>query len=96
MDFFAFPLCPKVSPELVKFLDEAFPNRCPDITASERAIWMAAGAAKVVEGLKAALLSQQPAATKDPQDVLLQSDDEGTGSATGSSNRIPAGSGNRG
>jgi hypothetical protein len=91
--------CPAVTPELVKYLQEAFPNRCPDPSWNERRVWMAAGAANVVEGLRMALLQQQREATttaKDQEpDVLLLPADEGARSAAGASNRIPEGPGNR-
>lgn len=43
---------PHVSRELVERLEKAFPNRCPDQHDSNRAIWMAVGAAEVVKVLR--------------------------------------------
>lgn len=38
--------------DVVDFLDKLFPNRCPKETDTEREIWIAAGAARVVKKLR--------------------------------------------
>jgi hypothetical protein len=45
------PSLPNVSAELLTFLKTVFPDQCPDIRMSDREVWMAAGAAKVVRKL---------------------------------------------
>jgi hypothetical protein len=42
---------PFASVDLIEKLDEMYPEKCPDITDSERAIWMYAGAREVVRRL---------------------------------------------
>lgn len=91
--------CPWVTPELVQFLDSAFPDRCPDPSWGERQVWMAAGAASVVATLKVALDNQKAAATSpvkdNPSHVLLQPGDEDPGGAPSAPGGRPAGPGNR-
>lgn len=90
---------PLVTPELVRYLDEAHPNRCPSPEMGERDIWMAAGAARVVAGLKAALADQTARAintTQDPNDVhLRQARAEGASAADRAPVGLSAGPGNR-
>lgn len=43
---------PPVTRELVEWLERAFPNRCPSPADSDREIWMAVGAVKVITKLK--------------------------------------------
>lgn len=45
-------MTPYISPELLEYLREHFPNRCPSETASDRKVWMDAGAARLVEHLE--------------------------------------------
>jgi hypothetical protein len=52
-------LFPPIDEALVKKLDEVYPESCPDPAASEREIWMAAGARQVVRMLWAVYLEQQ-------------------------------------
>lgn len=42
-------------PQLIKELDETFPNRCPSPTMTDREIWMAVGERRLVEHLLARL-----------------------------------------
>ena len=50
---------PDLSPALVDALDELFPERCPYIQDTERAIWMYAGKRALVRDLRAVLKHQQ-------------------------------------
>lgn len=89
---------PLVTPELVRFLDAAHPNRCPDPSWTDREVWMAAGAARVIDGLKAALEAQREADTnviKDPANVFLKPGSQESGAAPGSPDGAPDGPGNR-
>jgi hypothetical protein len=52
-------LWPPIDEALIKKLDQTFPDKCPDITDRKRAIWMNAGARKVVRMLQAVYLEQQ-------------------------------------
>lgn len=42
---------PQLSLELVQQLDDMFPERCPDVTMSERDIWLYAGKRSLVRYL---------------------------------------------
>lgn len=44
--------CPPVDPELVRFLEAAYPDRCPDPKDHERSIWAKVGNAEVVRFLR--------------------------------------------
>lgn len=55
---------PFVTTELLAWLDRVFPDKCPGIGDSDRAIWMAAGARQVVEHLKAIEKNQVKEAMK--------------------------------
>jgi hypothetical protein len=50
---------PIISKDLVEFLERLFPDRCPEVSASERAIWTAVGAAGVVRYLRSEMEQQQ-------------------------------------
>lgn len=50
---------PSVPEDLLKSLDETFPERCPEASWSDRKIWMEAGARRVVRFLKAKYEEQQ-------------------------------------
>lgn len=50
---------PHVSPELIKWLEEHFPDRCPKETDSDRRVWMSAGAVEVVKHLRALFKKQE-------------------------------------
>ena len=42
---------PPISKALVSYLQDLFPDRCPDEGMTDREVWIAAGAAKVVRKL---------------------------------------------
>lgn len=46
---------PLYSTDLIAQLDEAFPEKCPDIKDSERTIWKYAGMRELVRVLKSSL-----------------------------------------
>lgn len=50
---------PDLSPALVDALDALFPEKCPDIQDTERAIWMYAGKRELVRALRIMLKRQQ-------------------------------------
>lgn len=50
---------PDLSPAWVDALDALFPERCPDIQDTERAIWMYAGKRALVRDLRVVLKRQQ-------------------------------------
>lgn len=52
-------LWPPVDEPLLKKLEQVYPEMCPDITASDREIWMYVGARTVVRMLRAVYLEQQ-------------------------------------
>lgn len=52
-------LFPPVDEALVKKLEELFPEKCPDINASDREIWIYVGSRSVVRMLQAVYLEQQ-------------------------------------
>ena len=43
---------PIVEPALVEWLEKQYPNRVPDVADSDRAIWVHAGAVRVVRALR--------------------------------------------
>jgi hypothetical protein len=49
---------PYVPEALVDWLDARFPDRCPDPSDSDRAIWMKAGALSVVDAMRAVVRQQ--------------------------------------
>lgn len=50
---------PQLSTDLIDYLDEVFPERCPDLEQDEREIWFYAGARSVVKMLLAWRKSEQ-------------------------------------
>lgn len=52
-------LWPPIDEPLLKRLEEIVPEKCPDITASDREIWMYVGQRSVVRMLRAVYLEQQ-------------------------------------
>lgn len=52
-------LFPPVDEALVKKLEELYPEKCPDISATDREIWVYVGARSVVRMLRAVYLEQQ-------------------------------------
>lgn len=53
---------PPLSADLVSALDELFPERCPDIHASDREIWVEVGKREVVRFIQHQFKVQQEAA----------------------------------
>lgn len=53
------PQIPFIEPALVEWLAFHFPNKCPSETDSERTIWQAVGAQKVVAAIRAKSAEQQ-------------------------------------
>lgn len=52
-------LWPPIDEALLKKLDEVFPEKCPDISCSERELWVYVGSRSVVRMLHAVYLEQQ-------------------------------------
>jgi len=52
-------LWPPIEEALIKKLEEVFPEKCPEITASDREIWTYVGSRMVVRMLRAIYLEQQ-------------------------------------
>lgn len=50
---------PYSAEDLIKQLDEIYPERCPTPDMTDREIWMVAGQRKLVTNLKARLAAQQ-------------------------------------
>ena len=42
---------PVITDELIKALDQVFPNRCPDLSLSDREVWYRSGQRYVVDYL---------------------------------------------
>lgn len=49
---------PHITPDLIEHLERIAPDRCPTSEMSNREVWMAAGAAKLVRHLKSVMDSQ--------------------------------------
>ena len=45
-------MIPHIPEEIVKYLEEAYPDRAPDISMEEKLIWFTAGQVAVVRHLK--------------------------------------------
>ncbi len=45
-------MIPLIPEEIVKYLDEVYPDRAPDISMEEKLIWFTAGQVAVVRHLK--------------------------------------------
>jgi hypothetical protein len=50
---------PPIDEALINRLEEVIPEKCPDINASDREIWMYVGSRSVVRMLRAVYLEQQ-------------------------------------
>lgn len=50
---------PIITPELIEYLEEHFPDRVPDPMDPDRDIWMAVGGVRVVRHLKRMLKDQE-------------------------------------
>lgn len=51
--------CPALSDELILYLYQMFPDKCPSPKTEDRAIWMAVGALEVVRHLSSVLTGQK-------------------------------------
>ena len=43
---------PFIDPDIIKYLEEGYPDRCPDLIMEEKLIWFTAGQVSVVRHLK--------------------------------------------
>lgn len=68
------PKCPSISKELIDYLEATVPERCPDIRASDREIWLYAGKRDLVRGLIAQFQSQQENILEAPLHVYQTKD----------------------
>jgi hypothetical protein len=41
-----------IEPDIIKYLEEVYPDRCPDLSMEEKLIWFTAGQVSVVRHLK--------------------------------------------
>jgi hypothetical protein len=41
-----------IDPDIIKYLEEVYPDRCPDLSMEEKLIWFTAGQVSVVRHLK--------------------------------------------
>ena len=49
---------PRISEEVIKYLDELFPDKCPNLEDNEKQVWFKSGQASVVKHLKQLLDDQ--------------------------------------
>lgn len=61
--------CPPLSKELIDYLEATVPEKCPDISMSDREIWMYSGQRKLVRGLIEQFRQQQNNILEEPLDV---------------------------
>lgn len=54
---------PLITQALIDFLDRVAPDRCPTPEFTDREVWMAAGAAKLVRSLKRVKTEQETQGT---------------------------------
>ena len=45
-------MIPYIDPEIIKYLDELYPDRAPELSMEEKLIWFSAGQVSVVRHLK--------------------------------------------
>lgn len=45
-------MIPYIDPEIIKYLDELYPDKSPDLSMEEKLIWFSAGQVSVVRHLK--------------------------------------------
>ena len=45
-------MIPVIDPEIIKYLDELYPDKAPDLSMEEKLIWFSAGQVSVVRHLK--------------------------------------------
>jgi hypothetical protein len=53
------PRTPYIEPAVAEWLERLFPNRCPSEDDSDRQIWQAVGAQRVVQKVRAVMKQQQ-------------------------------------
>lgn len=52
-------MIPYIDPDIIKYLDELYPDRAPDLSMEEKLIWFSAGQVSVVRHLKDQLSLQE-------------------------------------
>ena len=45
-------MMPFINPEIIKYLDELYPDKSPDLSMEEKLIWFSAGQVSVVRHLR--------------------------------------------
>lgn len=45
-------MTPYIDPDIIKYLEEMYPDQCPDISMEEKQIWFSSGQVSVVRHLK--------------------------------------------
>ena len=45
-------MIPVIEPEIIKYLEELYPDKAPDLSMEEKLIWFSAGQVSVVRHLK--------------------------------------------
>jgi hypothetical protein len=45
-------MIPYIDPEIIAYLEELYPDKCPDLSMEEKLIWFTAGQVSVVRHLK--------------------------------------------
>jgi hypothetical protein len=45
-------MIPYIDPEIIKYLEELYPDKAPDLSMEEKLIWFSAGQVSVVRHLK--------------------------------------------
>lgn len=52
-------MIPYIDPEIIAYLGELYPDKCPDLSMEEKLIWFTAGQVSVVRHLKEQLKLQE-------------------------------------
>lgn len=52
-------MIPYIDPEIIKYLDDLYPDKSPDLSMEEKLIWFSAGQVSVVRHLKDQLSLQE-------------------------------------
>lgn len=52
-------MIPYIDPDIIKYLDELYPDKAPDLSMEEKLIWFSAGQVSVVRHLKDQLSLQE-------------------------------------
>lgn len=45
-------MIPYIDPEIIKYLEKIYPDKCPDLSMEEKLIWFSAGQVSVVRHLR--------------------------------------------